>query len=480
MLLRWELCFIFALSTFCSTAAAQVVAPDAKPTATATTIAPGLTLSPPIAGTPSATPTATASGTADAKPVEVPPQIKDFDALKKQWTELREKLNALQIDYKNAKKEERLPIAEKFDVLRLEGEKLQPQLLKAAAAAISVEPKNETVGNFLAAFAQSYYGADQYETALTAAEALIAADYSNKRIYSLAGKAAFNLCEFDKAEKYLKLAKDNAAIDVRADRYLENVPAYKEKWKKEQEIRAAEAKADDLPRVALQTTQGEIVLELFENEAPQTVGNFVNLIEKGFYNGLSFHRVITEFMAQGGDPNGDGTGGPGYDILCECYKPEKRLHFRGSLSMAHRGRDTGGSQFFVTFMPAANLDGNAVDTHNTGAAHTVFGRVISGLDVLAKLQRREPTDPHASFGGEPTKPLPADKIVAAKVLRKRSHAYEPTKVGPPAVIVPPLPTGMTPTSTGTAPAPAASASPTAAASPTATASPTPTASATPK
>lgn len=463
MWLRWGHSFVIALSTFgtlsiCgSTAVAQPAAADAKPTSTAsaTASAPAAATGPSLS-TPAGTPSATPSATAEVKPV--PPQVKAFDDLKKQWTELREKMFALQIDYKTAKADERKPIEDKFAALHADGEKLQPQLLSAAAAAIAVEPKNETIGNFLAAFAQSYYGADQYETALTAAEALIAADYSNKRIYSLAGKAAFNLCDFDKAEKYLKTAKDNSAIDVRADRYLENIPAYKKLYAKEKEIQAAEAKADDLPRVSLQTSKGEIVLELFENQAPQTVGNFVNLVEKGYYNGLSFHRVIGEFMAQGGDPNGDGTGGPGYEILCECYKPEKRLHFRGSLSMAHRGKDTGGSQFFITFLPAANLDGDAVDPNNKGNAHTVFGRVISGLDVLAKLQRREPTDPHASFGGEPTKPLPADKILVAKVLRKRSHAYEPTKAGPP-------PAAAKPTATAT---PTATAAPSATATSTAT------------
>ncbi|MCE9604863.1 MAG: peptidylprolyl isomerase [Planctomycetia bacterium] len=187
-----------------------------------------------------------------------------------------------------------------------------------------------------------------------------------------------------------------------------------------------------MPRVLLKTNEGDIVLELFENEAPQTVGNFINLVEKGFYTNLPFHRVLHGFMAQGGDPKGDGTGGPGYDILCECYKDNHRLHFRGALSMAHSGKDTGGSQFFITFVPTAQLDGPAVNPKNTGTPHTVFGRVVSGFDVLAKLQKREPPNSMHSFGPKAPLPVP-DKIVEAKVLNKRNHPYEPTKVATPKV-----------------------------------------------
>ncbi|NIL96753.1 MAG: peptidylprolyl isomerase [Planctomycetales bacterium] len=165
-----------------------------------------------------------------------------------------------------------------------------------------------------------------------------------------------------------------------------------------------------MPRVRLTTSQGDIVIELFENEAPQTVGNFVNLVEKKFYDGLTFHRVLASFMAQGGCPQGDGRGGPGYQIPCECYREGYRKHFRGSLSMAHAGRDTGGSQFFLTFAPTKHLDGK----------HTVFGRVIEGMDVLSKLQRRDPDHRSAP---------PPDKIIQAVVVRKRDHPYKPTIAG---------------------------------------------------
>jgi cyclophilin family peptidyl-prolyl cis-trans isomerase len=172
-------------------------------------------------------------------------------------------------------------------------------------------------------------------------------------------------------------------------------------------VPASGAAAENRPQVLLRTTKGDVVIELFEDEAPNTVANFISLVERHFYNGLKFHRVIDGFMAQGGDPKGDGTGGPGYNIACECYLPNARNHRRGSLSMAHAGRDTGGSQFYITFVPTSHLDGK----------HTVFGQVVQGMEVVDQFARVEPG---RSLGG----PEP-DRIIEARVLRKRNHEYEP-------------------------------------------------------
>ncbi len=116
-----------------------------------------------------------------------------------------------------------------------------------------------------------------------------------------------------------------------------------------------------MKKATIKTAKGDIHIELFDGDAPDTVANFVKLAQSGFYNGLKFHRVISNFVIQGGCPNGDGTGGPGYTIKCEL-NPNK--HLAGSLSMAHRGKNTGGSQFFICHSPQAHLDG----------VHTVFGR----------------------------------------------------------------------------------------------------------
>jgi len=129
-----------------------------------------------------------------------------------------------------------------------------------------------------------------------------------------------------------------------------------------------------MKKAIIETDKGNIVLELFENDAPNTVANFVKLINKGYYNGLKFHRVIPNFMVQGGCPVGNGTGGPGYTIKCEI-NPKK--HLAGTLSMAHAGKDTGGSQFFITHSPQPHLDG----------VHTVFGQVIEGMDVVNAIRQ---------------------------------------------------------------------------------------------
>ena len=133
-----------------------------------------------------------------------------------------------------------------------------------------------------------------------------------------------------------------------------------------------------MTKAIIHMAKGDIVIELFAKEAPKTVANFVKLIKEGFYDGLTFHRVIPGFVAQGGCPNGNGTGGPGYTIEDELVgNPHK--HVRGALSMAHRGPNTGGSQFFIVYEPQPHLDG----------VHTVFGQVVEGMDIVDAIYQGE-------------------------------------------------------------------------------------------
>lgn len=129
-------------------------------------------------------------------------------------------------------------------------------------------------------------------------------------------------------------------------------------------------------RVTIETDKGEIELELYPQHAPQTVNNFVFLVQEGFYDGVTYHRVINDFMIQGGDPTGTGRGGPGYSFEDE-FKGNPLKHETGSISMANSGPDTNGSQFFITHCPQSHLDGR----------HTVFGKVVKGQDVVDAIRQ---------------------------------------------------------------------------------------------
>ena len=204
----------------------------------------------------------------------------------------------------------------------------------------------------------------------------------------------------DIASDPLLLARINAAKSKSQDGF--------DKWKTELEIREVEETASDLPLVIMQTTKGPIELELFEDQAPNTVANFISLADSGFYDRILFHRVIDKFMAQGGDPSkrknpedASANDGPGYSISDEHTREDYRNHFAGSISMAKTSApNSGGSQFFLTHLPTPHLDGK----------HTVFGRITSGLDTARAIEKD-------------------DEIIAVMVIRKRDHDYTPEKIG---------------------------------------------------
>ena len=132
-----------------------------------------------------------------------------------------------------------------------------------------------------------------------------------------------------------------------------------------------------MKKAEIHTAKGIMKVEFFHADAPDTVDNFIKLSEKGYYNGLNFHRVIPDFVIQGGCPTGTGSGGPGYKIKCETTGGNQ-YHDRGVLSMAHAGKDTGGSQFFVCH--------SRNNTSHLDRVHTCFGKVTDGLDVIDKIK----------------------------------------------------------------------------------------------
>jgi len=349
-----------------------------------------------------------------------------FEQTFARWKEVMKQLRALDIEYRTTHPARREPIEARYDEVVRQGESLERDLIDAAVVAFVDDPSSrQDLARFLLGVLQMEMTAERYEDSLRIAQLLIDNEVKIPGLYNLAGVAAYNSNQFELARKHLRRAQELDSLNEAGRKCAASLAYSAEAWAEEERLREAETAAHNLPRVILYTHKGEIEIELFEDQAPNTVANFISLVEKGFYNGLTFHRVKQGFMAQAGCPEGDGTGGPGYTIRCECYEDGARKHFRGSVAMANAGPHTGGSQFYINFVPTPHLDGR----------HTVFGRVVRGLDVLAKLQRREPRDPvEVAINPHKNIVIPrADRIVRARVLRKRDHAYTPVVKAEPKV-----------------------------------------------
>ncbi|MEM9413800.1 MAG: peptidylprolyl isomerase, partial [Planctomycetota bacterium] len=224
-------------------------------------------------------------------------------------------------------------------------------------------------------------------------------------------KANYAIERFEEAAAALEQLEQITQADLTS--YKERFATTMDKYQQELMIRRQEAETNDLPRVRLMTTEGNIVIELFENHAPNTVANFIHLVrDQKFYDGKLFHLVKPGEYAMTGSPTGDGMGDAGYRIKCECYQEKIRSHFRGTLSMMAPNKDQGGSQFFITQQP---------NPHTYDGKYTAFGRVVEGMDVVLKLQSIDLSGRLASVDN-------VSKIMKAEVLRARSHPYMPEKI----------------------------------------------------
>lgn len=363
-----------------------------------------------------------------------------FDQAFQNYKDAIRQIEQLRTDYQTANAATRSRINAELTGHVAHAQALVNTMVDAAMQVYRVSPNaDQQITNFLVAVVKQYVegqvvatmpvqvnGDGQYERALPIIKLLVDGGAEDRHLLAWGFLCAFCANDYDLAGTYLGRAREAGALENPADitelerrvavglivKFAPEVDEYRELWAKESAIRAAEAAADDLPRVKLTTTKGEITLELFENEAPQSVANFIELVKQGYYNGTPFHRVIAGFMVQGGAKTDDGGGGPGYSIRGEHVLRNFRHHFRGSLSMARKPGmpDSGNSQFFLTMVPTSHLDGE----------HTVFGRVTDGIEVLADIVRREPKADDLQYNAALPKP---DRILKAEVLRDRGHEY---------------------------------------------------------
>ncbi|MFH5805926.1 peptidylprolyl isomerase [Alienimonas sp. DA493] len=333
-------------------------------------------------------PMASAQGDLDAQ----------LEAIRAREKALDEKVVELQTEYRTADE------ARKQEI-EAEGEQLfedfQSNVVKQRDALMSAAESAPQLSEPVAVWAATNaFGENNYAKAEQFSKKLLATAPQNRIGLNLLPASQFAQQKFAEAEQNFAKAEAAGVLLQQFASFAEAAPQYKEYWAQEQATRQKQASMN-LPRVVFKTTKGDITLELFEEEAPNAVANMITLVESGFYDGTKFHRVIPNFMAQGGDPNSknddpsdDGRGGPGYAIDSEFDKPGARKHFRGTLSAANSGPDTAGSQFFLTHLPTPHLNGR----------HTVYGRVLEGQEVVDSLQI-------------------GDVIQDAEVINKRNHPY---------------------------------------------------------
>lgn len=307
--------------------------------------------------------------------------------------------------------EEKEEIGEKLEKISKVVSKIHPKLFDLAEKAWLEEPSREDGEflNFIIQVLETRMTVGEYERANAIMQGLISLKIPDilPDLYDAAGEIAFMLNDFEQAARYLELAEQNKVLSERCAGFKKDLSYYRTSWAKESVFRQQDSEKKDLPRVTLDTTKGKIVLELYEDQTPNTVANFVYLVEKGFYDGMFFEQVIPGEGAVAGRSLENPDGGPGWSIRDEFDATNSRNHYRGTISMMRGEPNSAGSIFFISFSPIKDLDGKYV----------VFGRVIEGMDVLTKLQIMDPANPDPM--AEP------DQIEKASAVTKRDHKYRP-------------------------------------------------------
>jgi cyclophilin family peptidyl-prolyl cis-trans isomerase len=283
---------------------------------------------------------------------------------------------------------------------------------------------------------------NHFDKALAYASNALERAPQNQEVWEIYMRAAFAAERFKEVIQGLYAAFPDSQPDW-ATAMRSDAQRLLAQWQREQELRKADEKANNLPLVRLiiehrafthaqqdpshsrekVTGRGEVRIVLFEDDAPAAVADFVNLVEQRFYDGTRFHWADAGHMVVGGDPNtknndpeDDGAGGPGYSIPDESRSPRARGHFRGSISTLQTRPNGTGSQFFIALVPCPEFDGH----------FTTFGRVISGQEVLDQISEGRTNRQVGQFG----KIIPGDLLVRAEVIRKRPHRYEVIKANP--------------------------------------------------
>ncbi|EMI18091.1 Peptidylprolyl isomerase [Rhodopirellula maiorica SM1] len=356
----------------------------------------------------------------DGKPFEL---NEEGEQAKAKYVQLKEQLVDVLIDmrtvhtlYMNG--EDQTPEAlQRYRELRAQSYGLFDQVFDAAYEYLLLAPDQEAAQYLLTMLEHRFKHSNYSLSTMRASALLIDLGFNQVFLFQTAARSSVCVGEFETAEKiyeYLK-PEDFGDLDKRFSYQMESL---KEQWEEEQKRREQDAEKE-LPRVKLKTTHGDIVIELFLDQAPTTVAHFIKLVEQGYYDGLDFYQVIDDLLALTGDESGTGSGNSGQFIVDEHHREGARNAFRGSLAMAKLPKgdtgefvaDSGSSQFAIFFTPVPTVS----------KEQTVFGRVIEGMDLFTELRR---VDPHKEKKkGQVV--YPPDRIIEAEVIRRPDELPEP-------------------------------------------------------
>ncbi|MEC9094934.1 MAG: peptidylprolyl isomerase [Planctomycetota bacterium] len=341
----------------------------------------------------------------------------EFNKQLEDWKKIITELQLLRQEYYLAQKyDESVDLRKKYEATKKSGDQKIREMKLAVAKAYREKPREGTVYyNFLInSLTFDLEKTEEQTTAYELAKALNSQPITRSDIARRVGMSLFIHNEYDEAQKLLKYAMARNEAGVEGFEFqLQLIPRLKPLWEKELKQREKDKKAK-LPRAVFETTKGRFVIELYEDNAPNTVKNFVKLARQGFYNDLDFFYVLPFQFATSGSPNSRLTGSPGYVLPNEGNDPEKRRgNFRGTLCVPALGNDNtnlAGSMFMITFGPYSEA--------NT-SKYCNFGRIIEGMEIVDSLNRSEGLDGKAFENFTP------DKITTVTVENLRDHNYEP-------------------------------------------------------
>ncbi len=343
-----------------------------------------------------------------------------FETALNGWRTTLADMREVMIRFNNGPPQEAEGYRQRYRELEMQGREQFDEAMAAAIELLKNAPReNYVAAQFLLVAVHYRFNKDWYELTGEAVEQLRRVKAKDDRLAEIAGVSFFATNQYDKAEPYLREAMQAGNLAEINQGILESLDACRVLWPTAAEQRAADAERDDLPRVRLLTTRGEIVLELFEDAAPNTVANFIRMVEDGLLENLPFYQVISGRIALVGESGGSAVGGE-YCLADETQSPDRRYIFRGSLAMAKLPDPIGESrltipntasqQFFFAFQPLVMAN----------AEHTVFGRIIEGMSTFSLLTRLDPSKKE-----ENAEPVNPDRILEAEVIRQRDHSYEP-------------------------------------------------------